>query len=149
MQNITSSFSEIIDKSVYQVPYPVDTKISLVDLYDVAQVAALVLNDQTHQGAIYELVGTEAFSQQDISRILSKVLGKPIPSQQIPIAFWESRSRESGLGSYQINTLVKMFRHYQLFGFSGNTRVLSWLLGRQPTSLEDCLERELTTFRRK
>jgi len=149
MQNITSSLSEILEKNIYQIPYPVDTRISLVDLEDVAQVAALVLDDQTHRGAIYELVGTEEFSQQDVSRILSKVLGKPIPSQQIPIAYWESRSRESGLDSYQIGTLVKMFRHYQLHGFSGSTRVLSWLLGRPPTSLEDCLERELVAFRRK
>jgi uncharacterized protein YbjT (DUF2867 family) len=148
MQNITSRLPDIIENSIYQVPYPVDTQISLVDLEDVAQVAALVLTDPEHRGATYELVGTEAFSQQDVSRILGKSVGKAIPPQQIPLAYWEKQSRESGLDSYQISTLVKMFRHYQLFGFSGSTGVLEWLLGRQPTTLEECLGRELAALRR-
>jgi NAD(P)H dehydrogenase (quinone) len=147
MQNITSGLPDIIQKSTYQVPYPVNTRISLVDLEDVARVAAIVFGDQTHQGAIYELVGTEALSQQEVALKLGNGLGKSIQAQQIPLAYWESRSRESGLGSYQINTLVKMFRHYERFGFAGSPQTLSWLLGRQPTSLEDCLARELDLIR--
>ena len=149
MQNITSSLSDIIQNGVYQVPYPVDTRTCLVDLEDVAQVAALVFCDQTHQGAIYELVGTESLTQQDISRILGEGLHKPISPQQIPIAEWESGGTQAGLDTYKIDTLLKMFGHYQKFGFSGSTRVLSWLLGRQPTSLEDWLEREMAVLRRK
>jgi len=146
MQNITSQLSDIFEKGTYQIPYPVSTRTSLVDVEDVARAAAIVFGDQSHLGAIYELVGTGELSQQEVAQILGKGLGKPIQAQQIPIAYWESQSRAAGLGSYQINTLVKMFRHYQIHGFPGSPRVLSWLLGRQPTSLEDCLARELEGY---
>jgi NAD(P)H dehydrogenase (quinone) len=149
MQNITSTLSDIIQEGVYQIPYPVDTRTCLVDLEDVARVAALVVSDQNHQGAIYELVGTEALSQRKICRILGEGLNKPIMAKQIPVDQWKSGAREAGLNTYKIDTLVKMFHHYQQFGFTASTRVLSWLLGRQPTSLEQCLEREMAALRNK
>ena len=51
----------------YRVPYPVDTKLSLVDLDDVAEAAALVLTEAGHSGASYELVGTTPMSQIEIA----------------------------------------------------------------------------------
>ncbi len=146
MQNILPAVPDVIQNGTYQVPYPVNTRISLVDLEDVARVAALVIGDPEHRGAIYELVGSEAYSQQEVARILGKNLSKPVQAQQIPLAYWESQSRGAGLNSYQIGTLVKMFRHYQIYGFTGSSKVLSWLLGRQPTTLDDCLGRELASY---
>ncbi|MGB2964174.1 MAG: NmrA family NAD(P)-binding protein [Anaerolineales bacterium] len=143
MQNITSSMLKIVEKGVYQVPYSVNSRLSLVDLTDLADAAAIVLTNQEHQGAIYEMVGTKALSQQDIALVLGEVLGRRIQAQQVPLAYWERQAKTSGLDSYQIDTLVKMFQHYEQFGFAGNTGVLSWLLGRQPTSLKYCLEREI------
>jgi uncharacterized protein YbjT (DUF2867 family) len=143
MQNILSSLTEILEKGVYLVPYPVKTMLSLVDLKDLAEVAATVLTNQEHEGAIYELVGTEAKTQQDIAQALEEVLGRGVQAQEMPLAFWERQAKASGLGSYQMNTLVKMFQYYGKFGFRGNSNVLSWLLDRQPTTLESCLGREI------
>jgi uncharacterized protein YbjT (DUF2867 family) len=144
MQNIISSLAEITQKGVYLVPYPVNTRLSLVDLGDIAEVAAAVLTNQDHLGSIYELVGTDPISQQEIAQVLEEVLGRKVQAQQISLAYWERQAKDSGMGSYQINTLVKMFRHYEHFGFIGNPGALGWLLGRQPTPLKDCLEREIT-----
>jgi uncharacterized protein YbjT (DUF2867 family) len=143
MQNIVSTLPTIIETGTYQVPYPVDTRICLVDLHDVARVAAIVLEDQTHQGGTYELVGTEALSQREVAQDLENAIGKPVQAQQIPLGYWESRAKDAGLARNQIDSLVKMFNHYQLFGFLGNTKVLSWLLGREPTPLNSVLEREI------
>jgi uncharacterized protein YbjT (DUF2867 family) len=143
MQNILSSLPEIQEKGVYLVPYPVKTNLSLIDLKDLAEVAAKVLTSQDHVGAIYELVGTEPHNQQDIALALEGVLGRGVQSQQMPLAFWERQAKASGLGSYQMNTLVKMFQHYERFGLTGNPGVLTWLLNRQPTALESCLRREV------
>jgi uncharacterized protein YbjT (DUF2867 family) len=143
MQNILSSLTEILEKGVYLVPYPVKTVLSLVDLKDLAEVAARVLTSQEHEGAIYELVGMEAQNQQDIAHTLEEVLGRGVQAQEMPLAFWERQAKASGLGSYQMNTLVKMFQYYGKFGFTGNPNVLSWLLGRQPNTLKSFLEREI------
>ena len=144
MQNITSSLPEIVEKGVYLVPYPAKTILSLVDLKDLAEAAAIVLTSQEHQAAIYELVGTQAQTQQEIAQVLGEVLGRRVQAQQMPLAYWERQAKNSGLDSYQINTLVKMFQHYERFGFAGNPGVLGSLLGRQPTSLQSWLEREIS-----
>jgi nucleoside-diphosphate-sugar epimerase len=125
------------------VPYPVETGISLVDLEDLAKAAALVLTEPDHIGAIYELVGTGPITQVQVAAVLSEVLGKDIQAQRIPYKTWEAQALKNGLGSYQRYALLKMFQHYKNFDFSGNSLVLSWLLGRQPTPLESCLQREL------
>jgi NAD(P)H dehydrogenase (quinone) len=143
MQNITNQLEKINREGIYQVPYSVSTRLCLVDLLDVAEVAAIVLTEGTHNGAIYQLVGTGLTSQQEIASLLGKLLGREIQAVQISLEDWQEQVARTGLGSYQISTLVKMFLHYQNHGFSGNPRMLHWLLGRQPTTLEDCLQREI------
>ncbi len=143
MQNIISLIPKILEEGVYRVPYPIQTATSLVDLQDLAEAAALVLTEAGHTGAIYELVGTEPITQAQVAAVLSVVLGKDIEAQRIPFNTWETQALKNGLGSYQRYTLLKMFQHYMNFGFNGNPLVLSWLLDRQPTSLEMCLRRDL------
>jgi len=143
MQNVASHFPKILERGVYRVPYPIETGICLVDLEDLAKAAALVLTEPDHVDAIYELVGTGPITQVQVAAVLSDVLGKDIQAQRIPYKTWETQAIKNGLGSYQRYTLLKMFQHYKDFGFNGNSLVLSWLLGRQPTPLEDCLRREL------
>jgi len=144
MQNITNQLEKINQEGIYQVPYSVSTRLCLVDLEDVAEVAAGVLTDGSHNGAIYQLVGTGLTSQQEIASLLGKLLGREIQAVQISLEDWQEQVARTGLGSYKVSTLVKMFLHYQNHGFSGNPRMLHWLLGRQPTTLEDCLRREIS-----
>jgi uncharacterized protein YbjT (DUF2867 family) len=144
MQNITNQLEKINREGIYQVPYSVSTRLCLVDLEDVAEVAAGVLTDRSHNGAVYQLVGTGLTSQEEVAVLLGKLLGKEIKAEQISLEDWQEQVASTGLGSYKISTLVKMFLHYQDHGFSGNPRMLHWLLGRQPTTLEECLQREIS-----
>ena len=115
-----------------------------MDLIDVAEVAAIVLTEGTHIGAIYQLVGTGLTSQVEIASLLGKLLEKEIQASQVSLEDWQEQVTKTGLGSYQVSTLVKMFLHYQNHGFYGNPRMLHWLLGRQPTTLDECLDREIS-----
>ena len=63
MQNSLAQWDLMTREGVYRVPYPIETRLSLVDLDDVAEAAALVLLDAGHGGATYELVGTSPLSQ--------------------------------------------------------------------------------------
>jgi uncharacterized protein YbjT (DUF2867 family) len=141
MQNVLAHWERIVEEGVYPVPYAVETRLSLVDLEDVAETAAIALTEPGHAGATYELVGTEAISQREVAEILSQGLGRPVVAQTVPIETWEQSARASGLGDYQVETLVKMFRYYEQHGFEGNPRVLGWLLGRAPTSFVGFVER--------
>ena len=141
MQNVLAHWDQIMEQGVYPVPYAVETRLGMVDLEDVAEAAAVVLTEPGHAGAVYELAGAEVLSQTEVATILSQQLGRPVRAEAVSLETWERRARESGLGDYQVETLVKMFRYYECYGFWGNPRVLSWLLGRPPTTFAAFIER--------
>jgi len=141
MQNLLTHWSRILNEGVYPVPYGAEARLSLVDLEDVAQVAAMALTQSDHAGATYELAGTEPLSQTAIASILGRELGRGVQVDEISPEKWSREARHQGLGDYQVETLVNMFRYYDLFGLEGNPNVLSWLLGRLPTSLTEFILR--------
>lgn len=143
MQNILANWESILAEGLYPLPYPASTRLSLVDLVDVAQVAALVLTEPGHEFAIYELAGTRGISQTEVAAILGQELGKPVKVAEITLGEWRKKANAKALGDYQVETLVKMFSYYRDHGFEGNTQVLSWLLGRSPTSLRDFTRRSI------
>lgn len=148
MQNVLAGWKMIVEQGLYRVPYPPQTRLSLVDLYDVAEVAATVLSEPGHAGAIYELAGPDILSQIEIATILSELLGRPVQAEQISFPplpeLVEGSPQAAGLGTYQVETLLKMFRYYQNYHFYGNAKVLSWLLGRPPTTFRAFAERAMT-----
>ena len=141
MQNVLAHWGRILEQGVYSVPYAMKTRLGMVDLEDVAEAVAIVLTEPGHGGATYELAGSEALTQTEIAAILSQQLGRPVRAEAVPLETWERQARESRLGDYQVETLVKMFHYYERHGFWGNPRVLGWLLGRPPTTFAAFIER--------
>jgi len=137
MQNIMAGWRGILEEGIYRIPYSVETRLSLVDLGDVAEVAASVLASPGHAGATYELVGTTPSSQLEITETLSRVLGRPVRAEAETIAAWEARARTAGMGDHQRRTLIRMFRYYDRHGLTGGTAVLRTLLGRPPRTLAE------------
>ena len=147
MQNVLAYWDQIVERGIYAVPYATETRLSMVDLEDVAEAAAIVLIEEGHAGAIYELVGAEALSQIEVAEILERQLACPIRAQAVPLGEWERGARAAGVGEYQVETLLQMFRYYERYGFGGNPRVLTWLLGRPPTTFAAFVERAATGLR--
>jgi NAD(P)H dehydrogenase (quinone) len=145
MQNLLVTWQSIVTNGTCRVPYPASTRISLVDLDDVAA-AAVVATSDGHIGATYELVGTVALSQGEVASIISRVLGKPVVVEEESADAWSARARNAGMGDYQRDALLRMFRYYGEHGLIGNSNELKWLLGREPTPLATFIER--TSFGR-
>ncbi|HTF79575.1 MAG TPA: NmrA family NAD(P)-binding protein, partial [Bradyrhizobium sp.] len=135
MQNSLAEWNRIAGDGLYRVPYPVVTKLSLVDLDDVAEAAALVLTEAGHSGASYELVGTTPMSQIEVAETFGHALQRDVRAEAEPIEVWNHRARNTGMDDYPRETLTKMFQAYARDGLKGNPNVLGWLLKRPPTSL--------------
>jgi len=135
MQNLLGAWRGIVEDGVLRVPYPADTRLSLVDLDDVAEVAARALTEDGHVGATYELVGTAPLSQTEIATAIGAVLNRDISVEAESVETWEARVRASGMGEHQRVTLAAMFRYYAQHGLIGNPWTLRWLLGRTPNDL--------------
>ncbi len=136
MQNLLPYWPTIVGEGVYRVPYAPSTRLSLVDLEDVAEVGARVLTEPGHEGAIYELCGTPGMTQEEVATTLGRVLGRPVRAEKWPLDAWEAHARAAGLDPYARDALKRMFVYYERYGLWGNPNVLRWLLGREPTSLE-------------
>ncbi|MCZ2127542.1 MAG: NmrA family NAD(P)-binding protein [Anaerolineales bacterium] len=143
MQNVLAQERSIRERGVYPVPYPTQTRLSLVDLEDVAQAAAVVLTEPDWYNAVIELVGAPGMTQDEIARALSEQLARSVTAQAVPLADWQAQARAAGLGEYQIETLSGMFRYYAQCGLSANPRLLQFLLNRPPTSFAEYIQRTM------
>ncbi len=141
MQNLASAWPRVQRDGVFGVPYSLSTRTALVDLDDVAQVAAQVLVEPGHRGATYELCGLDSPDQLEIVRLFTERLGRSITAEAITRDIWARQARRVGLDDDRIETLRAMFRYYERCGLPGNATVLAALLGRQPASLESFVRR--------
>ena len=141
MQNILTGWDSITQRGLYEVPYSMEARISIVDLNDIAEVAVKVLTESSHSGAIYELAGPQPLSQIEVADILSKKLGCAVKTKHIQVGVWQKNAELAGLGTYQVETLSKMFQYYDKFGFQGNPNAMQKLLGKSPTTFEEFIDR--------
>ena len=143
MQNIIGYSESILNEGKFAIPYDVSAKIGMVDLANVATVAAQVLTNSGHNSATYELAGGEILDQDEIAQQIGKTIKREVVAEAVSRTEWEKNARASGLGEYQVNTLLRMFQYYEEFGFSGNPETLTELLGHEPTTFAEFCRRDL------
>lgn len=142
----------VFERGVFELSWALDRRQSLVDLDDVTDVARLVLTDSArHAGATYELVGAGRYTAHDLGDIIARVLGRPIEVREIDadtyLRAWvgDADPREV---THQIRVLRALTARYSSHDFVGNPNVLTWLLGRPPTTFEAFVRREHAAYTR-
>lgn len=144
MQNVLGYWPQIMHDGIYAVPYSARSLFSLVDLTDVAEAAARVIQQSgRHKFAIYELCGQQILSNQDIARLLGEKIGQEVTAVALDRNEWEAGVRSHGMSEFSVKTLLNMFEYYDRYGFVGNGNVLAGLLGRSPTSFDEFLSRSM------
>ena len=145
MQNLRTGFDILKHKGIFPQKFFVTdrTRMNLVSLDDVAEIAAKVLTGTGHEYATYEICGPQNLSLADMLSSMESVLHCPITPQFIPDEMFAGRLREAGKLEEVIQTLLTMFRHYNERGFMGNAQSATILLGRVPVSLNEFLMNEL------
>ncbi|MBO1307711.1 NmrA family NAD(P)-binding protein [Enterococcus sp. 669A] len=129
--------------NAYQCFYTKTTKLSYVDVVDVAEVAAKVLTETTHANATYELVGTDFLSPDDMVEKFNQLTGREAVCQQIPVETIINYFPTAKYDSYFVKTFQELSKTYGDYGIAGNANVLTWLLGRQPTTFDEYIKREI------
>lgn len=133
-------FGRAIETGVLTAGWSLDRKQSLVDIGDIAEVAATVLLDSArHDGATYELVGPGRHTAREMGEIIAKVTGRPVQVEQIgPDAYFKGLfgDRDPSQTEHELSVSRSLATRYSSHDFVGNPNVLTWLLGRTPTSFE-------------
>ncbi|MCP4419012.1 MAG: NmrA family NAD(P)-binding protein [Chloroflexi bacterium] len=141
MQNLLAYWPTIVNEGIFSVPYPAETRLSLVDLQDVAAVAAKLLTEPGHNYATYELVGTEPLSQTAVADTFSQILQRPVEVHSIPLKTWKVQARNNNMTDENIKVIASMFNYYARYGMAGSPQVLRFLLGYEPASLATFIKR--------
>lgn len=139
-----------------RVPYSTTQPFSFVDLLDVAEATAEVIlagpspdphGGDAHPGATYELGGAERTTVNDLARVAEAILGTPVPAERIDPAAWSAAQHavtgDDRIDDRQLSWLLAMFDYYDRHGLLCGSVPLTALLGRQPTTVEATLRREL------
>ncbi|MDH6363911.1 uncharacterized protein YbjT (DUF2867 family) [Enterococcus sp. PF1-24] len=127
----------------YQCFYTLSTKLSYVDILDVAEVAAKVLSETGHENATYELVGTDFLSPNDMVAKFNQAANRQSVAEKITVADIADYFGNGKYDSYFMKTFECLAETYGKYGIAGNANVLTWLLGRKPTTFDEYLQREL------
>lgn len=117
-------------------PYAASSAMTYVDYRDVAEVAALAFTTDRLLNGTFELAAPGMFSRADVAVLLARLLGRPVSAEQSAQSLPESMPQAMRDG------LTRMFDHYDRYGFrGGNALVLATLLGRDPVTVPEYLER--------
>lgn len=98
MDNLLRQKDVIRDKGMFFSTIAPDRKLPTCATRDIAAAAARLLLDDSWTGqAEGPVLGPEDLSHDDMARILSDVLGKPVRYQQIPLDALQAQFRQNGM----------------------------------------------------
>lgn len=110
MQNLLGYAPWIAAHGELAVPSGQGT-LAMIDVRDVARVAAEALVGSGHQGRAYRLTGPEALSFDRVAEVLSEVLGRPIRHRDPPPEEARRQMLADGTPEWLVDGLLGLFRH--------------------------------------
>lgn len=124
-----------------------DTRISHVDVRDIARAAAAALTEGGHEGKAYTLTGPEALTYGDIAASLTRVLGKPVSYVAISDDDFRKAMADLGAPAPLVEALVDLFTFYRSGRAATVSGDLAKVTGRAPTSFETWARDHAAAFR--
>ena len=138
-------FTRAFETGVLRTGWSLDRRQSLVDLEDVTDAAEAVLTGgERHVSATYELVGPGRHTAHGMAEIIARVLGKPVRAEEVDAETYLRSlfgDRDLDAMPHEVAVARSLQSRYSGHDFVGNPNVLTWLLGRAPTTFEQFVER--------
>ena len=136
MQGLLAYRSSIASEGRFFAPAG-DSRVSVVDVRDIAAVAAVALTETGHEGKTYDITGPAALTHAEMASVLSDVLGRHVTFVDIPEAAMRESLRQFGLPEWQANGLIEDYAHYRRGEASMISRCVRDVTGQAPHSFVD------------
>jgi len=135
MQNMFNYANSISQQGAFYAPLG-EGRISMVDVRDIAAVAAAVLTERGHEGKTYEVTGPEALSFGEAAQILSRVLGRKV--EYVDIQPEQARSSLLGMGvpGWLVEAILAMMSEYKQGRGARVSDIVQKVGKRQPRTFE-------------
>jgi uncharacterized protein YbjT (DUF2867 family) len=111
MQGLLALRDSIANDGVFFAPIG-DARVSLVDVRDIAAVAAEALTNPSHIDQAYDLTGPEALTHYDIAEAFSRALGRPVTFTDVPPEAFAESLTSYGMPQWQVDGLLEDYAHY-------------------------------------
>ncbi len=147
MQNILNAKEALVNNKVFVQKFftSVDNtnRINLIDAEDFGRCVAEILVDGIYEYATLELCGPQNLSVSGMISAMESALGEKVGFKCISDEDLRKSMMARNASEYSIDTLLRMFHHYNEGDFCGSDFVASAILKRRPDSFEDFLKRSL------
>jgi uncharacterized protein YbjT (DUF2867 family) len=146
MQNFNDLFRDFII-SEEEITLPTgDTKISFVDVRDVAEVAALALTDNNLKNKTFQLTGKQLLNMHVIAYLFSEALHKEIYFHDISKEVFEKILRSAGWPAGTIEGTLQLCSHVKDGITSRVTPDLETILKREPIKFQQFISDYIKTW---
>ncbi len=145
-QNLLWSAGSIKSQGAFYLPLG-DARQSLVDVRDIAAVAAEVLTGTGHEGQVYDLTGPESLSYHDVAATLSQVLGKPVRYVPVSLEAAKESMLQAGMPEWNAKAVTDLYRVFATGAYARTTDTVARLLGRPPRTFEQFARDHAGAFR--
>lgn len=130
MQGLLNFRSTISSQGAFYAPAG-NVEVSVVDVRDIAAVAAKALTESGHEGKIYDITGPESLTHTEMAEQLSRALNRQVKYFDLPPEAMTEALLRFGMPHWQAKGLVEDYEHYR----TGDAAMVSWAV-RQITGRE-------------
>jgi uncharacterized protein YbjT (DUF2867 family) len=121
-------------------------KVAMIDVEDIAAVAATALTTTAHAGKAYTLTGPEALSYGDVAEKLSRILGRTVTYRDVPLTITRERLITSGMPAWHVDVQVDFSTALSAGHASTVTDTVEVVTGRPARTLERFIREHLALF---
>jgi uncharacterized protein YbjT (DUF2867 family) len=89
-----------------------ESRVSAVDVRDIAAVAAVVLTEPGHLGQTYTITGPAAITHAQIADAVGKAIAQDVAFVDVPPDAFATALRSTGMPAWQVEGLVEDYAHY-------------------------------------
>lgn len=133
MQGLLSFRSTITQSGQFIAPIG-DAKVSVVDVRDIAAVAAAALTRPGHAGQTYTLTGPESLTHTEMAQVLTSTLNRPTAFVTITTDMMRATLEQIGFPAWQADGLIEDYAHYSRNEAAAVTAGVQEATGQAPRS---------------
>jgi uncharacterized protein YbjT (DUF2867 family) len=146
MQNISNFMASTIKQgAIYMAG--AETRISHIDVRDIAAAAVKVLTGQGHEGKAYTLSGPEALTYGEIAEKVGRAAGKPVNFVELTEDQYRQALVSNGIPAPYADAVVDLVSYYGKDKASQITEDVKKLTGRDPIKFDQYARDHASAFK--
>jgi uncharacterized protein YbjT (DUF2867 family) len=135
MQELLRQAESIRAQGQFYLPLA-DARVSLVDVRDLADVAATVLTTPGHAGKAYTLTGPQSLSFNEVAATLSRAAGRPIAYVPVSMDAFRQTFVAAGAPRWLVDAIADLYASFLAGDNAPVADGVQRVTGRPPRSLE-------------